>query len=817
MRTATLVRRSLTYYWRTNLLVVLGVATAVAVLAGALVVGDSVRASLRDLVLNRIGRTDAVVSAPNFFPEQLSTALAQDQRFSTCPLIAFEGLVMHDASGRRASGVQVYGVDERFWRFHGVAAPQLPAMSTALAEDLGAKPGDAVLLRVQKPSAIPLESLHGRKEDLGRTLRFTAHEPLATSALGDFSLRPQQGPVRAIFVPLRRLERDLGETGKVNTILIAGEPAAAPIEKLLHERYTLEDLGLTLRVLDATRGVSLESAAAILSDSIAAAAMDTARKLGVRTEPILTYLANSIRVGSREIPYSLVTADDDFFKDAKSGLVLNDWAARELSAHTGDSVTLEYYTWTGDGQLHNASAQFPLAGVLPITGPAGDRDFAPDYPGITQTASLHDWDPPFPIDLKRVRPSDEEYWKKYRTTPKAFLPLAAGQKLWGSRFGKLTSIRLHGAGDNFANQLRAAIDPMAAGFAVYPVRAQALAASEGATDFGEYFVYFSFFLMAAALLLAALFFRLSIEQRLREIGMLRAMGFRDAAVRNVFLLEGGVLALAGSALGLAGAAGYGALVMFGLRTSWSGAVGTRLLSLRITLGAFHRSRRRLQRRSPLHLVDTARAAPHYAAWVAFRTTAAIENAGMGGARMCRGWHRIAGFDAMDRRSGRVLWRRRSASDRGVVRRARLVGETRIGGASGHSGARVPERGLAARPQHSVHGAHRVRHVPHHRRGCIPPRGAAGARSEIGYGRFRADGRIAAAADSRSKLASGQGSAEPDGPCAERRALYRVPAASRGRYELSQPVPAAQPAHPRSSGRFSVAGPILVPGVTRPIA
>lgn len=50
MRTRTLVARNLVYYWRTNLAVMLGVATAVAVLTGALVVGDSVRASLRDLV-----------------------------------------------------------------------------------------------------------------------------------------------------------------------------------------------------------------------------------------------------------------------------------------------------------------------------------------------------------------------------------------------------------------------------------------------------------------------------------------------------------------------------------------------------------------------------------------------------------------------------------------------------------------------------------------------------------------------------------------------------------------------------------------------
>ena len=47
--------------------VVLGVAVAVTVLSGALLVGDSVRGSLRDLVLERIGRTDLVVLAPTFF------------------------------------------------------------------------------------------------------------------------------------------------------------------------------------------------------------------------------------------------------------------------------------------------------------------------------------------------------------------------------------------------------------------------------------------------------------------------------------------------------------------------------------------------------------------------------------------------------------------------------------------------------------------------------------------------------------------------------------------------------------------------------
>jgi len=52
MTVRQLVLRSLAYHWRTNIAVILGVAVAVAVLSGALLVGDSVRGSLRALVLD---------------------------------------------------------------------------------------------------------------------------------------------------------------------------------------------------------------------------------------------------------------------------------------------------------------------------------------------------------------------------------------------------------------------------------------------------------------------------------------------------------------------------------------------------------------------------------------------------------------------------------------------------------------------------------------------------------------------------------------------------------------------------------------------
>lgn len=629
MQTFQLLRRSLTYYWRTNLAVVFGVATAVAVLSGALLVGDSVRASLRDLFVQRLGQTDRVITSAGFFRDQLANDIETDSQFAaagfdaTCPLIALAGTVTQEPSRRVASGIKVYGVDERFWMFHQLEDKQTPRnreviLSEGLARELGTTVGDSILLRVEKPSAIPVESLHSRKEDLGSTLRLTVRETLAGDALGEFSLQPQQGAVRAVFVPLTLLQKEIDQPDKVNLILVSDryrnaiDPATnvakrEVLDKILKERTSLEDFGIKLRLVGeplSQPGISLEHNSKIISASLAKISSETATSLSLRSLPVFSYLANSISSAERSIPYSLVTGLDEASLESlgSSGtkplgqtgsadeIILNEWAARDLGARQGDSVSLQYYVWHEGGRLETKTTTFRLAAVVPITGLAGDRDLVPEYPGITGSEHLADWDPPFPVDLKRIRKQDEDYWNQYRTTPKAFIPLATAQELWQSRFGKLTALRFMPSGDQpaettlaaYQQRLRAALDPIAMGFTVIPVRAQGLEASQGVTDFGEYFLYFSFFLVISALLLAALFFKLGVEQRLREIGVLQAVGFPGSRIRALFLGEGLLLALIGSLIGLAGAIGYGEFVITGLRTWWVDAVGTRMLRLHIS-------------------------------------------------------------------------------------------------------------------------------------------------------------------------------------------------------------------------------------------
>ncbi|HEX7333387.1 MAG TPA: FtsX-like permease family protein [Pyrinomonadaceae bacterium] len=607
MRTTQLIKRSLSYYWQTNLVVVLGVAIAVSVLAGALLIGESVRGSLRDLSARRLGKTDDVISSASFFREGLAADLEQP----ACPLIVLEAVVVHEPSKRRAGEVKVYGVDDRFWKFNGVAGVTPPdnrnaLISGSLASELGSAAGESLLLRLEKPSDIPVESLHGRKEDPGKSIRLNVAGVLGGESLGEFSLQPQHGAVHAVFVSLSFLQKELEQAGKVNTILVGRSSGIQPglISEAFKKKSTLEDLGLNLRVINNQQSLSLESTSKIINEHVTAAAGEAAKSLSLRTVPVLSYLANSINSGERSTPYSLVTALDDETlaklapsqTQASPPIILNDWTARDLNAKPGDVVSLEYYLWHENGRLETKKADFQLAAVAPIAGLAADRELVPEYPGITESENLADWDPPFPIDLDRVRKVDEDYWHEYRTTPKAFIPLSVAQNLWGTRFGKLTSIRIEGAltpdtVNNFSERLRQAIDPALMGVQVVAVRDQGQAASRGATDFGEYFLYFSFFLVVSALMLTTLFFKLGIEQRAREIGTLQAIGFSDAGIRRLFLIEGTLLAVVGSLLGLVGAIAYAALLMHGLRTWWVDAVGTTALTLHVSwkwmaLGAF---------------------------------------------------------------------------------------------------------------------------------------------------------------------------------------------------------------------------------------
>jgi ABC-type antimicrobial peptide transport system permease subunit len=335
---------------------------------------------------------------------------------------------------------------------------------------------------------------------------------------------------------------------------------------------------------------------------------------------MLSYLANSIGVVGPDatgdsssaqagIPYSTVTALDVRADDSSAALtltdgspatalgrrdiLLNEWAAEDLGVKLGDSIALRYYVRRPFGQLGTEETIFVLRGIVRMQGWAADPGMTPDYEGITDATNLTDWRTPFPIDMRRIREKDERYWDDYRTTPKAFISLSAGQQLWAAsdaRFGRLTAVRLfcpagrdlQEASAAFREALLERLPPEELGLTFQPVRQRALAASRGSTDFGMLFSGFSLFLILSAAMMVALLFRLGVERRAKEIGTLLATGFSARRVACMFLVEGTVLAGAGTIVGLGGAVGYAWLMLAGLRSWWAKAVNTPILELHTT-------------------------------------------------------------------------------------------------------------------------------------------------------------------------------------------------------------------------------------------
>lgn len=664
MSTWRFILRSLVFHWRIHVAVALGVAAATAVLTGALLVGDSVRGSLRRLTLDRLGRIDEVLVTDRFFAEQMATELQTAPAFqrhysAAVPAILFSRGIVEAQRGersRRAAQVLIVGAGGDFWelgdeRYRPAQQPGRDeiVLNGPLAEDLQARVGDELVLRLPKANQVPADSPLGRKSDRVRAiagLRVVAIVP--AESLGRFSLTASQATPRNAYVARETLQRALDQDGRVNAILVAGQSSQSPpgveAQTALAESLApqLADYGFTLqgvrRTFPSDNGpadngpaddvvlnyLSLTTDRMLFSPPAERAALRAWQSWDA--QPVSTYLANSLEKADGDetspiIPYSLITAVDSqpvlgpLLADdgapmvlADDEIALNRWAAGDLQAELGDRIRVTFYRpETTHGRLEEESAEFVLRAIVPLTEPyrpfrrnrpaeyrtrpalANDPDLTPTVEGVTDQDSIDNWEAPFPVDRSRVRPVDDEYWRNHRTTPKAFVSLAAGRRLWGSRFGDITSIRVAVPSQErqaaFAERLETPLrgeferDRAALGFQFLPVKQRGLAASAGTTPFDVLFLFLSFFIIAAALMLVALQFRLGVERRAREIGTLLAIGFRRPLTARIFAAEGAAVAAIGAAIGVAAGVGYAWLMLAGLKTWWIGAISTPFLRL----------------------------------------------------------------------------------------------------------------------------------------------------------------------------------------------------------------------------------------------
>jgi len=585
-----LAKRSLGFYWRTNLGVLLAVMVSAVVLTGALVIGDSVRYSLKMMVKARLGETKlALVPQKRFFRAELADDLAKELDTIVAPLLQLRGLIANGDGTKRANRIEVLGVDGRFFEIGTAQNPlgdspnQSIVLNKPLAAKLGVGVGDEVVLRIEKPSLMPRDVPLTPDSGLSIAFRLVVKAVAGQSDFGRFSLQANQVTSLNVFVPLQWLQEKLDRNAQANTLLIAADAEAnVTIEKAnraVRKSWQLADADLELRRLKRKDMFEIRSRRVFIDYPVAAAAMNAADG----AVGILTYFVNRLRVGDRATPYSTVTA---MKPSADAGslipmdvqddeILVNQWLADDLGAKVGDLVELSYFVLGPMRKLQQQKRSFRIRAILPMDDLVVDPELMPDFPGLADVNNCRDWDPGITIDLEKIRKHDEDYWQQYRGTPKAFVTLRAGQKMWANRYGNLTAVRYplsSGSSEDIAGRLLKKVNPASVGLFFQSVRARGIKAGGQGTDFGQLFLGLSMFLIIAALILMGLLFVFGIEKRSEQVGMLLAVGFSPKLVRRLLFIEGGILAVLGVALGTAVGLLYTKAMIYGLATVWQKAV-----------------------------------------------------------------------------------------------------------------------------------------------------------------------------------------------------------------------------------------------------
>ncbi len=697
-----LVLRTILHYYRLLLPVALGVAVSSAVIVGALLVGDSMRGSLKEIAMDRIGSIDSIVIAPRWFNANAIDRAKSNLQASNDGQQDLHGLILLSSvvaelqdrstesqgsiTTKRSTELTLFGVDEAFWSLGAVRPKQLPSgnqlvLNTSLAERLNAKIGDRVTLKVSRDAVVPADSALGKRENEVVALsRWEVVDILPDKSLARFSLRSDQRPVQNVFADKSALQSALEIEEKINTVVtsyssVTSKPTgfasptptstASQTQPLLSAlELTLDDLGLRWEKIErpfpdskrnefssgdaATntgnaptqnnllvepkevyRYDQLTSEQMMIQDPLANAIesdLDLTFSNGkpIDAHRVLSYLANNTEVvgratSGRPVPYSIISGVNWNVLEAmlktsgvdvaapidENWVVIHSWMAKELQAQEGDRLRFDYFLpETVEGTEVENQWEVKLHAIAPLTEPTApyrrktparfsspptpfnDPDWTPVVPGITDQESISNWETPFALNRK-IEKIDDEYWNSHRLTPKLFVSEALAKKLFGSRFGSQTSLRFDGlseqdrskVGERLASIAREKSESL--GWREIPLRDQQLRAANGTTPFDALFLSLSFFVIAAALILVALLFRLTIEKRADHWGLLMASGWTRGKVRRLLLIEAAIVAGIGSAIGVALGVLYAYGILAALKTWWVGAISVSFLEFHI--------------------------------------------------------------------------------------------------------------------------------------------------------------------------------------------------------------------------------------------
>jgi len=557
-----------------------------AVITGSLLTGISVKESLKKSASEHLGNTNILISSGiRYFDTELVRRIKDSAGIKCTGILEINGYSQSMNSQKGAFNTHIFGVSNDFFAFQGfntfAIKPGEVAINKKLADYLGIKKGEDLIIKFTQIGSIPSDAPFAPSKDAGKSIVMRVGSILEPGETGNFSLSISQITPMNIFINLSDIEDGLEGQKKINRLLINNKNTNSfrIASEALKHYLKISDIGLKLRNVQKTGEIELISDRIFIDESIL-------KEITYRlpeSAPVLTYLGNRFVAGRKSNPYSFISAlPSALYPGICKGnaMIINSWMAHDLSAKEGDTIKMYWYSPDSLNKLIEKNSLFIISQIVDMKGIWSDSLLMPDFPGISGKESCSDWDAGVPIKMKEIRTKDEDYWNRYRGTPKAFISYEKGKELWGNNFGPATSLRYPEGltGKEIETRLNGFLNPEKMGLTISDLSDESLKAANESVDFGTLFLSLGFFLILASFVLLSFAASSYFNLKRKSVQTLFSLGFRNRWIAQLLILESGMISLLGCLAGSFSGYLVDRIITRALNTVWTGAVQTDTMS-----------------------------------------------------------------------------------------------------------------------------------------------------------------------------------------------------------------------------------------------
>ncbi|MCG8569208.1 MAG: FtsX-like permease family protein, partial [Spirochaetes bacterium] len=587
----------------------LGTLISIMIISGSIMIGDSVKYSLEKMVYDQLGKSRYLVHLNNGLLSKEFISNLQNQQIADCfPIFILTGSGINQNQNIHLQNLQIIGIDDNFFQlrlndYKNIALQNNEVfINQKTAAKLGVASGDELLLVLKAPQGFSLELPFQNTQNDQYALNVKVKGILDEKNLGNFSLKSSQIEPVNLFIGKKYLLEQLNLSSAGSHLIIAQtdteesgrtqiktekarekeksrgnrEIIFSRLERSINQSIELKDFGFKIRSLKSIPGTE------IITDAVFFSVLQEEEISDILADakPVISYFVNEITHQQKSTPYSFISASESFLIDNQMNeqeIIISQWLADDLEAQINDSLKIRYFILEKN-QLVEKEINLQVSGILNFSEQGIDSQLMPGFPGFDGKPSCSHWDPGIPIDLKKIRPKDEEFWQHQGGTPKAIISYQLAERIFSNRFGSATAMRTTQnwsakelikkllESEYFKKQIR-----------ITSIKDQLLRTSNPTVDFGQLFLGLSFFILVAGFILVILLFYLKMDYYQKQLGTLSTLGYNRWQIGKIILLEIACIILIASLAGVICGMIFTKLILMLLKSTWIDVIGTSYL------------------------------------------------------------------------------------------------------------------------------------------------------------------------------------------------------------------------------------------------